>query len=111
MIDWDSVAQLRDDVGPEPFDDVVALFFEEVDEVIARLKTEKHHAGLSDDLHFLKGSALNLGFVEFAEQCRDDGQRIARNGPGAVDLVALIDCYVRSREKFLLGLGRRAEAG
>ncbi len=110
MIDWDSVAELREEVGADSFEEVVALFFDEVDEVIERLKADRLRTGLSDDLHFLKGSALNLGFIELAEQCRNEGRTIATKGPDRVDLVALIDCYARSREKFLLGLGRHRTA-
>ena len=41
MIDWSQVAQLRDDVGVEDFDDVLDIFFEEVEEVTARLAAQE----------------------------------------------------------------------
>ena len=36
MIDWGRVKDLRSEIGAEDFSDVVALFLEEADEVIAR---------------------------------------------------------------------------
>lgn len=100
MIDWDRVDQLCAEVGADAFDEVVELFLEEVDEVVQRLKAGERNA-LADDLHFLKGSALNLGFRDFADLCRRDEQEILRQGSGSVDLVALTDCYCRSRTEFL----------
>ena len=38
MIHWPRVVELRDEVGPEDFDEVVDLFIEEVQEVIERLQ-------------------------------------------------------------------------
>ncbi|MHC0052054.1 Hpt domain-containing protein [Actibacterium sp. D379-3] len=104
MIEWNRVAELKKEVGADAFDEVVDLFLEEVEEVIARLRGTTDRTNLTDDLHFLKGSALNLGFEAFATQCGADEKRAARQGVDSVDLVALVDCYMRSREKFLAGL-------
>ena len=67
MVDWERVRALRDEIGAEDFDEVVALFLEEADPAIAALSGEGR-AG-PDALHFLKGAALNLGFAALADHC------------------------------------------
>ncbi len=70
MIDWSRVTTLREEVGAEDFDEVVELFLEEVDDVVARLESGPAHDTLSEDLHFLKGSAMSLGFRQFSALCQ-----------------------------------------
>ncbi len=105
MIDWDRVNGLRNDVGSEDFREVVALFLEEVGEIVSRLRRAPDRARLENDLHFLKGSALNLGFAEFSELCREGERQAAEGAADAVDLEALLACYDRSRQAFLEGAG------
>lgn len=107
MIDWDRVAQLRDEVGPESFLEVVELFLEEVDEAIARLGASADAADLAGELHFLKGSALNLGFERFGQVCQE-AERLAARGEGAaVAVPPILACYADSRQVFLDSLDRR----
>lgn len=106
MIDWDRVTRLRAEVGPDEFRDVVALFLEEADALVERLRTAGGGRTLADDLHFLKGSALNLGFAELVDLCRA-GEALATEGrPDAVDLAALVASYGRARASFLAGAAR-----
>lgn len=110
MIDWDRVDTLRQEVGDETFEEVVALFLEEVDEVIMRLQDSPDPPRHEQDLHFLKGSALNLGFADLSELCQI-GERMAASGRAeAIDILPIIACYRRSRGAFLDGLagGMRA---
>lgn len=101
MIDWGRVNQLRTEVGPEDFAEVVELFLEEVQEVTARLAASPEPARFEDDLHFLKGSALNLGFAEFGAMCHE-GERLAAEGRAdLVDLGPILECYEVSRQLFL----------
>lgn len=108
MIDWDRLAQLRQEVGPDDFAEVVDLFLEEVDCVTARLALAPDGGRLRDDLHFLKGSALNLGFDAFGRLCQE-AERAAAEGC-APDLAALLRCYAVSREAFVSALAARAVA-
>ena len=78
MIDWGRVKDLRSEIGAEDFSDVVALFLEEADEVIARISANAGAKGLESDLHFLKGAALNLGFDALATVCQDGERRRRR---------------------------------
>jgi HPt (histidine-containing phosphotransfer) domain-containing protein len=108
MIDWSRVDELRSEIGAEDFGDVVALFFEEADEVAARLAAAADRGGIEGELHFLKGSALNLGLAELAALCQA-GERAARGGQGAaVDLAAILACYRASKAAFLAGSRRSA---
>ena len=101
MIDWTRVRQLQDEVGAEDFDEVIDLFLEEVGTAIARLEVLQDRSKLGDDLHFLKGSALSLGFKEFSDLCHD-GETTSANGcPDSVDVTALIECYHSSKGVFL----------
>lgn len=111
MIDWARVAELRDEIGAEDFDEVVDLFLSEVSETIDQLPdAAKDTAELAARLHFLKGSALNLGFETLATLCQD-GERAASTGAAAtVDLAVIIESYGQSRTEFLRELPMRLAA-
>ena len=97
MIDWGRVSDLRAEIGPEDFDEVVALFLEEADEVVARMATGRC-ASVQHDLHFLKGSALNLGFRDLAQSCQEAERRGVSGAP--VDLAGVVAVYHASRQHF-----------
>jgi histidine phosphotransfer protein HptB len=110
MIDWSRVNELREEVGAEDFEEVVDIFLEEVEEVISRLRTAPDHGQLEQDLHFLKGSALNLGFSTFSSPCQD-GERLSATGqPDAVDISDVIEEFERSKANFLAELPSRQAA-
>lgn len=101
MIDWTRVKALRDEVGAEDFEEVVELFIEEVDEVVDRLRQAADVSTLEEDVHFLKGSALNLGFSDLAALC-EAAEMAARAGNAeAIDLSAVLTAYTTSRTIFL----------
>ena len=103
MIDWDRVESLRQEVGADAFDDIADLFLEEVEPVIERLERAPDPARFEQDLHFLKGSAVNLGFASFGALCQQ-GERLAATGQaGRIDIAAVIDLYRSSRRVFLDG--------
>ncbi|WP_145105249.1 Hpt domain-containing protein [Cereibacter sediminicola] len=107
MIDWNRIAALRDEVGREGFDEVVQMFLEETDATIRSL-AGRPGPGLEEMLHFLKGSALNLGFVAVSRLC-EEGERLAAGGRGSeVNLDALIAGYRLARMDFLTGLESRS---
>ncbi len=101
MIDWKRVDELRGEIGPEDFNEVVALFLEEVESVMVRLDTRPDPATYGADLHFLKGSALNLGFTGFGAQCQI-GERLANSGKqDSVDIVGILAAYAKSKDTFM----------
>jgi len=108
MIDWDRVAALRSEIGASDFDEVAVLFLDEAEEVIGRLRDGRMKAALADELHALKGSALNLGFSDLAAMLQDKERRAARGE--AINTVRVIDCYNASRTAFVEGLARLSPA-
>ena len=109
MIDWARVKELRDAIGDDEFDEVVAMFLEEADEVIARIAPKMGAKTLEADLHFLKGAALNLGFADFAALCQL-GERLAAAGDACVDVDPVRACYHDSKIALALGLAQSLAA-
>lgn len=107
MIDWPRVRELKEEVGSDAFDEVVELFLEEVEEVIQRLNGGDR-SQLEQDLHFLKGSALNLGFADFSDLCQD-GERLSAEGQSAaVDVAQILQNYATSKTTFLAEMAEKA---
>ncbi|OIQ33160.1 MAG: histidine kinase [Alphaproteobacteria bacterium MedPE-SWcel] len=107
MINWPHVRELKQEVGEDGFEEVIELFLEEVEEVIDKLATDDR-SQLAQDLHFLKGSALNLGFQDFSTRCLE-GERLAADGKsGDVDLDGIVTCYNQSKEMFLADVKSQA---
>jgi HPt (histidine-containing phosphotransfer) domain-containing protein len=109
MIDWGRVKELRDEIGADDFGEVVALFLEEADEVIARIAPTLGAKALEADLHFLKGAALNLGFADLAALCQE-GERRAASGDVGVNVDPVSRCYQTSKAALGLGLAQALAA-
>ena len=56
-------------------------------------------------MHFLKGSALSLGFDRFSKLCQDAERHAAAGQAAEVDLTALLQIYDESRTVFLAEKG------
>lgn len=109
MIDWERLNELRDEIGPEDLADVVSVFLDETDEVIAGIRGLG--AGqMESRLHFLKGSALNLGLTAFADLCQEGEKRAAAGLPDPVDLDRLVALYHSSKSTFLGALAQGTAA-
>ena len=104
MIDWDRVAALREEVGPEDFEEVVDLFLQEVDEEMENLAQTAAGEGLAEKLHFLKGSALSLGFRAFSSLCQEGESSLSSNPAAHIDLSVIETTYQASRTTFLADL-------
>lgn len=104
MIDWARVRVLRDEIGSEDFDEVVELFLEEVDEVTDRLRAASDSSKLEADLHFLKGSAMSLGFTIFSELCQAGETQSAEGRSDMVDVREILTAYDASKKAFLAEL-------
>ena len=101
MIDWDRIAELRNDVLCEDFAEVFMLFLEEVEEVLGRLRASVSPTSLEEDFHFLKGSAVNVGFTGLGELCQA-GERAAAMGIStARDIAAVSAAYEASLAAFM----------
>lgn len=101
MIDWDRVQELEEEVGAEDFEEVFQLFLEEVEEQIALLIANSSHEAMESTLHFLKGSALNLGFYQFSQLCQAGESSAAMGKIDTVDRHAIIASFHLSKQVFL----------
>lgn len=101
MIDWSRVQELKDEIGEEDFADVAELFIAEVEEVIDRLKASPDPATYEEDLHFLKSSALNLGFSRLSALCHEGERRAAAGEAASVDIAPVFEVYGASKAAFL----------
>jgi len=105
LINWERVNELRDEVGLEDFHEVIAMFLEEVEDTMARMIATPDLSHLEEDMHFLKGSALNLGFLQFSDLC-EAGEKAAAGGqPDTVDLNEIFESYAASKSVFRKKLG------
>ncbi|WP_225027914.1 Hpt domain-containing protein [Xinfangfangia pollutisoli] len=109
MIDWDRLNELRAEIGDEDLADVVGVFLDETDEVMARIRLVPA-CEMEGRLHFLKGSALNLGLRDFADLCQDGEKRAAAGQAAPVDLDQLAAVYQASKTAFLGALAQGTAA-
>jgi HPt (histidine-containing phosphotransfer) domain-containing protein len=100
VIDWERVAELREEVGEEDFAEVVDLFLDEVESALDRLKRTAPPA-LEGELHFVKGSAMTLGFQDLAEICRLGERSAAEARFDAIDIPAVLNVYAQSKAEFM----------
>jgi histidine phosphotransfer protein HptB len=104
MIDWKRVEELRTEIGADGFAEVAEMFLEEAEATVQTLVSGPSAEDVEGQLHFLKGSALNLGLSELAAICQE-GERKAATGHGAeVDTLAVAAVYRVSRQALLDGL-------
>lgn len=101
MIDWSRVQELKDEIGEEDFGEVAEIFLEEVDEVIARLKSNPDPSLFEDDMHFLKSSSLNLGFSGLSDVCGRNEITAAQGLGDQIDLDPVFTIYTQSKTAFL----------
>ncbi|QIE46136.1 Hpt domain-containing protein [Pseudohalocynthiibacter aestuariivivens] len=106
MIDWSRVAELHDEIGAEDFGDVVELFLEEVQEEIGKLRAGEPPKEWEAMLHFLKGSALNLGFLHFSDLCQTGETAAAHAEFEQINIVNILESFDASCVEFLAGLDR-----
>ena len=71
MIDWSRVEESRDEIGDEDLVEIVELFLAEITDAVQALETIGSGQPLSDALHGIKGSAMNLGFNAVATLCAE----------------------------------------
>jgi HPt (histidine-containing phosphotransfer) domain-containing protein len=108
MIDWDRVAELRNEIGAEDFAEVVEMFLEEADEVAATMTANNTPDAVESALHFLKGSALNLGFRDLAQLCQIGEKAASMGHVGGIDLLQVVAVYEQSKSTFKAGKARYA---
>jgi HPt (histidine-containing phosphotransfer) domain-containing protein len=103
MIDWNRVRDLKNDMGSEGFDEVAELFAAEVEEALGALDPAAPAELFTRQLHALKGSALNLGFVTLAGMCAEGEARAAAGMGDTVPVAELRAVYRASQTAFAAG--------
>lgn len=96
MVDWVRVNDLRTEVGEDDYSEIITMFLEETDLVMERLAESNSSAALERDLHFLKGSALNIGLATLANLCQI-GEKKAAAGRTDIDIAEIMRVYADSR--------------
>lgn len=104
MIDWARVSELRNEVGAEDFEDVVQLFLAEVEDVTERLQATSDPATLEAELHYLRGSALSLGFTSFSRICLEAERNASAGLLTDEDLSEVLFAFFNSKAEFIEGL-------
>lgn len=103
MINTSRIQELREEVGEDDLAEVISLFCEEMDEVMDGLENTAPDQ-LPSRLHFLKGSALNIGLDDVSELCRIEELRLSTDSKGAVDIAAIKSAYAKAKQ-VLISLG------
>ena len=102
MIDWNRVNELRTEVGEEDFAEVLDMFFDEVAEVLGGLGKGGSEA-TKHDLHFLKGSALNIGLAELNALCLSSESALFANPDVVIDFDAIRRTFLASKDILVRG--------
>ena len=98
-----TVSELQSEIGEDGFSEVLELFLDEVESVVALLGGASRN--LEDDLHFLKGSAWNLGFVAFGAVCHEGERKCAAGLSAEVNLASVPEIYAQSKAAFMARVG------
>jgi HPt (histidine-containing phosphotransfer) domain-containing protein len=102
MIDWKRVAELREEIGADGFVEVADMFLDEAEGAVRALLAGLPAGEIEGQLHFLKGSALNLGLSDLAAICQDGERKAAVGQP--VDMAQVAAIWQASRAGLLGGL-------
>ena len=101
MLNSARIDELKSEVGEDDFIEVVSLFCEEVEEVLSELPGAAA-SDLPGLLHFLKGSAFNIGLDHVGTLCQAEEARIQKDPGEPPDVSALLSAY-QSAKSALLG--------
>jgi HPt (histidine-containing phosphotransfer) domain-containing protein len=80
----------------------VEIFLEEVDEALGRLFRSDDGA-IAKDLHFIKGSALNIGLTEVSSICRSVETKLREAPARDADLRAIQTAFHKAKLEFASG--------
>ncbi len=100
MISWNRVEELKSEVGEDVFAEILELFLEETEAVLQTLLKAKDTEEAESLLHFMKGSALNLGFHSLGALCQTL-EDACRTGDWPIDLNGVADTYHASKDTLL----------
>lgn len=99
MINQTRLETLKEEIGEDDFAEVLEMFIEEVEDVIGRLKTDPDPAEFEADLHFLKSSALNLGFDAMSQICGTGEKEAAQGHFDPAGLTQVFETFAASKSE------------
>lgn len=100
MLNKSRIEELKAEVGHDDFIEVVVIFCEEVEETLDALR-EAALSSLPEKLHFLKGSALNIGLDAVGALCRQEEQRLIADPNAIPDIASIRALYMASKAELL----------
>ncbi len=100
MLNVARIAELKDEVGEEDFLEVVSLFCEEMEDVLTGL-ADTALTDLPEKLHFLKGSALNIGLDQVGQLCAGEETRLKADPTATPDIAAIQTAYAAAKTALL----------
>ena len=104
MIDWKRVEELKEEIGADGFVEVADMFLDEAEGAVRALLAGLPAKEVEEQLHFLKGSALNLGLSDLAAICQDGERKAAAGQAMQIDLAQVSTIWRASRAGLLGGL-------
>ena len=104
MIDTVRLSELRNEVGKDDLAEVVLLFCEEFEEALQRIDPEVV-GPLMEELHFLKGSALNIGLADVGNLCGTVERKVRQGGCVVSDIAHIGEAFRSSRQMLLAEIG------
>ena len=99
MINWDGISELQAEVGEDGIAEVVEIFLEEMEEGLEGLSASTETPEMLDKLHFLKGSAQNIGLDEVSSLCARDEAALKADATGQVDFQAIKAALSQAKEE------------
>jgi histidine phosphotransfer protein HptB len=101
MIDWKRVEELKEEIGADGFVEVADMFLDEAEGAVRALISGLPETEVEGQLHFLKGSALNLGLSELAAVCQEGERKAAAGHAALIDLMQVATIWRASRASLL----------
>lgn len=100
MINWDRISELQAEVGEDGFTEVVEIFLDEMAEGVDSLQQSKTPSETLEKLHFLKGSAQNIGLEELSSLCAGHEVAIRGGDSSPLDILPFRKALDHARQEF-----------
>lgn len=98
MVSWKRIDELRAEIGDEDFEEILTMFLSEVEESLGRMGNPIGIELLQEELHALRGAALNVGMQKVAMLCGDAEDAIKHGRQTAPDLAPVTEAFQASRK-------------
>lgn len=100
MIDQNRLSELRNDIGDDSIAEIIQLFCDEIEQAFAQLDSTDRNTA-AEALHFIKGSALNIGLVQVGQLCERAEAQLLNESHFNVSATDIKRAYSAAR-KFLM---------